>query len=317
MAASRPTASTGGSSCKDGIKWHDGTPFTAEDVKYTIELINNPDFRAGRRAGHELVRDIQVVCADRADLAAGEAVRALSGDPVLDLHRAQAHPGQGGRSQHVAVQHRPGRHRLRSSGSSACPATTSRSRPIEDYFGEGPYLERLIFKYIPDMTVLYTQFQTGDVDYTGIQGISRRPLRGGQGAGRPGRHAGAAAVRREHRLQSRAAGVPGQGGARGALPGHGQAGHDRRHLLRPADADRILPAQGELGLQSRPAEAHSYDPEKAKQILEEAGWKLGSDGVREKNGVRLEFTNSTTAGNQLREQAQQLLQQTWGRSASR
>ena len=58
--------------------------------------------------------------------------------------------------------------------------------------------------------------------------------------------------------------------------------------------------------------AHSYDPEKAKQILDDAGWKLGADGVREKNGVRLEFTNSTTAGNHIREQAQQLLQQTWG-----
>src|SRR5262249_52936500 len=34
-------------------------------------------------------------------------------------------------------------------------------------------------------------------------------------------------------------------------------------------------------------------------------------GVREKNGVRLEFTNSTTAGNHVREQAQQLLQQNW------
>src|SRR5689334_23827054 len=32
------------------VKWHDGTPFTAEDVKFNIELINNPNFRAGRRA---------------------------------------------------------------------------------------------------------------------------------------------------------------------------------------------------------------------------------------------------------------------------
>ena len=37
----------------------------------------------------------------------------------------------------------------------------------------------------------------------------------------------------------------------------------------------------------------------------------GSDGMRVKNGVRLEFTNSTTAGNHVREQAQQLLQQNW------
>lgn len=32
---------------------------------------------------------------------------------------------------------------------------------------------------------------------------------------------------------------------------------------------------------------YNYDPEKAKQLLEEAGWKVGSDGIREKDGVKL------------------------------
>lgn len=32
------------------------------------------------------------------------------------------------------------------------------------------------------------------------------------------------------------------------------------------------------------------DPEKAKEILEEAGWKVGKDGIREKDGKLLEFT---------------------------
>ena len=38
---------------------------------------------------------------------------------------------------------------------------------------------------------------------------------------------------------------------------------------------------------------HEYNPDKAKQILEEAGWKAGGDGVRAKGGVRLSFTNAT------------------------
>ncbi len=32
---------------------------------------------------------------------------------------------------------------------------------------------------------------------------------------------------------------------------------------------------------------YDYNPEKAKQLLEEAGWKVGSDGIREKDGVKL------------------------------
>jgi peptide/nickel transport system substrate-binding protein len=46
---------------RSGVTWHDGTPFTAEDVKFTIELIQKPDFPAMSRNGHALVRDIQVV----------------------------------------------------------------------------------------------------------------------------------------------------------------------------------------------------------------------------------------------------------------
>ena len=46
-------------------------------------------------------------------------------------------------------------------------------------------------------------------------------------------------------------------------------------------------------------------------MLDEAGWVEGGDGIREKDGVKLTFTYSTTAGNQVREQAQQFLQQTW------
>ncbi|TIM13335.1 MAG: peptide ABC transporter substrate-binding protein, partial [Mesorhizobium sp.] len=43
------------------VKWHDGQPFTAEDVKFTLDLMVEPDFRSWRRAGHDLVRDIKVV----------------------------------------------------------------------------------------------------------------------------------------------------------------------------------------------------------------------------------------------------------------
>src|SRR6202789_4299305 len=70
LAAEVPTVGNGGISAdaldwktklRPGVKWHDGAPFTADDVKFSLDLLNNKDFRANRRAGHELVRDIKIV----------------------------------------------------------------------------------------------------------------------------------------------------------------------------------------------------------------------------------------------------------------
>ena len=57
---------------------------------------------------------------------------------------------------------------------------------------------------------------------------------------------------------------------------------------------------------------YTYDPDKAKALLDEAGWAVGKDGVREKDGVRfsLEFMyDDPSAANQ---QLIPYLQQTWG-----
>jgi peptide/nickel transport system substrate-binding protein len=52
-----------------------------------------------------------------------------------------------------------------------------------------------------------------------------------------------------------------------------------------------------------------YYPEKAGKLLDEAGWKMGSDGIREKDGKKLSFFFSVTAGDKAREQAQLIFQQ--------
>ncbi|MBA9085937.1 peptide/nickel transport system substrate-binding protein [Fontibacillus solani] len=44
-------------------------------------------------------------------------------------------------------------------------------------------------------------------------------------------------------------------------------------------------------------EAYEYDVEKAKQLLDEAGWVAGADGIREKNGETLKINFTATADN--------------------
>jgi peptide/nickel transport system substrate-binding protein len=56
-----------------------------------------------------------------------------------------------------------------------------------------------------------------------------------------------------------------------------------------------------------PQEPSAYDPAAAQALLEEAGWVVGSDGIREKDGQRLSLKIQTTSGNKLREDTQQVL----------
>lgn len=43
-------------------------------------------------------------------------------------------------------------------------------------------------------------------------------------------------------------------------------------------------------------EGFAYDPEKAKELLEEAGWEEGSDGIREKDGEKLKIYYYSSSG---------------------
>ncbi|UFN48773.1 peptide ABC transporter substrate-binding protein [Roseomonas sp. OT10] len=55
-----------------------------------------------------------------------------------------------------------------------------------------------------------------------------------------------------------------------------------------------------------------FDPARAQALLEEAGWKPGEGGIRRNAaGERLSFEFMTTAGNRAREQVQQVIQGMW------
>lgn len=57
--------------------------------------------------------------------------------------------------------------------------------------------------------------------------------------------------------------------------------------------------------------AYKYSKREADRLLDEAGWKMGADGIRLKDGKKLSFTLMTTAGNKTRELVQVYLQNQW------
>ena len=56
-------------------------------------------------------------------------------------------------------------------------------------------------------------------------------------------------------------------------------------------------------------EPYNYDPEKAKSLLDEAGWTAGADGIRAKDGRSMNLQLYTTEGNTTRQAVSEIIQQ--------
>ena len=318
LAVEVPSIANGGLS-EDGLKWrvklrsdvtwHDGAKFGAEDVKFTLELINNPNFRAANRVGHNLVQNIQVVSPTEITwelsrpytpymsiLAWTFMVPKHAFDHAADPNTAPFNTAPIGTGAFKWGERVPGDH-----------VTLNAN---EQFYAKGPYVERAIFRYIPDLTVMFAQFQTGSIDYTGYQGITADHYEAAKHL--PGKTivaAPAAAVESITLNLTRPQFQDQQ--VREAL----YYGMDKKSIIDliyyglPTTSESYLPKEC-WGFNAN-LPAHDFNPAKAKQMLDAAGWLPGPDGIRQKNGVRLEFANSTTAGNQVREEAQEVLQQNW------
>src|SRR5699024_11155929 len=56
---------------------------------------------------------------------------------------------------------------------------------------------------------------------------------------------------------------------------------------------------------------YDFDPDQARQLLEEAGWVEGDDGIREKDGTRAAFTLMVFQGDTQRRPEAEIAQQWW------
>ncbi|MBP2168231.1 peptide/nickel transport system substrate-binding protein [Erwinia toletana] len=318
LALEVPTVENGGISAdglqfhiklRDKVKWHDGKPFTAEDVKFTLELLVDPDFRSWRKTGHDLVRDIKVISPTEiswrmdkpfapypAILASTFIVPQHILGAVKDKNSTPFNNAPVGTGPFKWVQRVPGDH-------IELAANT-------DYFKPGPYLDRVVYKYIPDLNVMYTQFASGDIDVVGLQWISADHY--DEAKKLPGKQVD---VSSSATIENFAFNLGRPQFQELAVRQAIYYAIDKQTIIDSLYYGLPKPTETYMPLGSyyyNPAlPKHEFNLDKAKALLDSAGWKPGADGIRQKNGVRLAFTNSTTAGNHLREQTQQFLQQTF------
>jgi peptide/nickel transport system substrate-binding protein len=293
-----------------GVTWHDGTPVTANDFRFTWEWIMDPANQAQATAGWAEIESVDVPD----DLTAVVTLKgmylpfvseALGWNPLLPQHvQSEMTTEEFGRAPvgngpFRFVEWVPGDH-----------LTYER---YEEYFRpEKALLDRLIFKVLPDRNTVIAQAKTGDiqigVDYTEAQIPEMENVPGVQLIISPSQ-----IYERYHftMVTREDPSVPhpifGDKTVRQAIV----HAIDRQTIIDQILFGRTEIAKNELDntpFENTEIEPLAFDPDEARRLLDEAGWVPGADGIREKDGQRFSFTHGTTSGNQTRETIQALVQ---------
>jgi peptide/nickel transport system substrate-binding protein len=287
---------------RPNVLWHDGKPFTSRDVAFTQAFVMNPKAMVVDRNGYDLITRVETPDAHTVKLH----FRTIYA-PYLSLFPAilPAHVLANSKDVNQAPFNR---HPI---GTGPFSFTSWRSgdrllyRANAAYFGGKPGVSALEFKFVPDDNAAFMQLKNGAIDIYQTVGLSQykavKKLEGVQLLSTPGllwEHLSFnlekpyfqdVRVRRAIAL---------------AIDKHVISDKVYDGLYKPAWSD-----QSPLSWAFSPdlVNANAHDPEAAKRLLDEAGWKPGPDGIRVKDGQRFSVAFATTAGKKNRETAQLLI----------
>ena len=287
----------------EGVKFHDGTEFTAEDVVYTYDFYRNPDNGAS-------------IAGEFTGVGSVEAPDKYTVVVNMDSVNAASLTGWAGTAIVQSKYHAEvGEETYRTSPIGTGPYKLKEWRPAEfteleafdDHFRGRPNIDILRQDVVPEPSVRMIALQSGEADSavwpllvedsvfleadpgfvvyrTLADSIKHLPLnlRTPALADKTVRKAMMHALDRQRIIDD-------------LWNGAAQISHSN---LTPASpyhkAD--LPQ-------------YEYDPAKANAMLDEAGYAAGADGIREKDGVKLTFTCTTITGDQARRPIAELAQQ--------
>lgn len=308
---------------RDGVKWHDGEPFTAEDVKFSMELHANPDNVAAT-----IVDTYSwAIWVDTIEVPDPLTVKMTLKTPVVDfalytyVFTIMA--------KHVLEDVPPADLVNSPASTGSDPAAVVFTGPFkfkeyvpkeqmtlerfDDYWGGKPHLDQWIVKEIPDTAAQVVQLQSGDVDFSlgippatasrfdtedfnlyevpttsySIYYYQMDPDRSPYFQDQRVRQALLYAIDREAMLEAVYFGfgrVP-----IGLFPQNSWASN-------PDGIEHLYP----------------YDPDKAMQLLDEAGWvDSDGDGIREKDGVKFQPNMVANASSIWQKDAPAAIQEYW------
>lgn len=270
---------------RKGVTWHDGTPFTAADVKFTLDqLTKNTKLEASIRDNYKEIKDVIVVDDNTVQIVLSQPNAAmlnyltigllpkhlLEGKDIMtdDFNR---HPIGTGRYKFVSWD----------KGQSIVVSKN------ETYYDQVPHIDKIIFKIILDENAKATQVKSGGVDIAWLNAHNTEAFRGND---------------KFTVYDFKTADY------RGIAPNFDNAFWKKHPELvsilgyaidKKAIIASVLNNQGSVAyspLQQNatyndPTVPHrDYNPTYVKDALAQAGWHRGTDGIYEKNGEKLAFS---------------------------
>ena len=299
---------------KKDVKWSDGQPFTSADVKFTWEALVNPKNLVRSRSGYELIESVETPDDHTAVVKYKEyyAPYLTRFAPVLPKHiLGELENMNDAPYNRMPVGTGPFRVTEWVSGDHITMEKNPNYREADNV-----KIDKLFFKIIPSREVGIAQIQAGDID--GVWDLIEAQIPMMEKNPEISLCLSNALVSERLILNHSSPVAPNNGNpdfphpiladlrVRQAI----QYAIDKNTII-----DKLLYGKARPGTTEIPdGWAHNpdvkpseYDPEKAKQLLEEAGWKPGPDGIRQKDGNRLRLKITTTTGNKLREMVEQVL----------
>ncbi len=292
---------------RHGVTWHDGARFTAKDVLYTYQVTIDPKTPTAYAEDFKQVKSINAPDAFTIRVTYGEPFAPALASWGMNILPAHLLEGQDITKSPLArkpVGTGPYRFKEWVSGQKIVLEANN------DYFEGRPYIDRFIYRIIPDTSTMYMELKAGAIDLMNLSPVQyarqtkstsftsrfnkyrypsssylymgynlRHPLFGDKRV----RQAMTAAINKDELIQ-------------GVLFGMGQKAHG------PIVPGRWAynPAVKDIG----------YNPKHAAKLLAEAGWKeKNSEGILVKDGKPFKFTILTNQGNQQRLMTAQIVQQ--------
>lgn len=278
---------------RDGLTFHDGEPLTAEDVKFTIEAIINPDNGSENASNFEDVKGITVIDDTHVNIeldAPNVAMLDYLTIGILPKHLLEGKDMTTADFNQNPVGAGPYMITSWDMGQSIV------MEKFDGYYQGTPKIDKVIFKIVEDTDARALQLESGELNFAQITPKAQSNFTDNE----------------DFRVYSMTT-----ADYRGIMYNfNNDLWKNNRELPailsyaidRQAIIDSVLLGHGQVaysplqaGAYNNPdIEKYEYDPQKAEQLLKEAGWSKGEDGIYAKNGQKLEFTINCSQGDQVR-----------------